>query len=128
MGILSIMHKLHDPFNSHLPSDPSSNGPSLLPPSLVPGCCFLTPWKSMEVLPLIFSNTNSPSPPLNSNKQTNSTSAVLPGLEGHAEDREKPRKSKIKHSLFSYCQSSVQTIVGVLHNMQRNELVCHQFH
>lgn len=31
MRILSIMHKLHDPFNSHRPPDPNRYSPSLLP-------------------------------------------------------------------------------------------------
>ena len=62
MGILSIMHKLHDPFNSCRPSDPSCNSPSLLSPHPRPlHAVFSRPPKLMSVLSLISSNRNSPS-------------------------------------------------------------------
>ena len=48
MGILSIMHKLHDPFNSYRPSDPNRNSPSLLLPYMIAVRCFLTPTEVNE--------------------------------------------------------------------------------
>lgn len=121
MGILSIMHKLHDPFNSYHPSDPKHNSPSLLPS--VCDCCTLFShphgsrreccrWSPVTetLLPFFIFFFLQP----NFYNQTNSNSAAL---KLHAEGTEKQRKLGIKYPLCFYCQSPAQTIVCVIPNM-----------
>lgn len=110
MGILSIMHKLHDPFNSCCPSDPNRNSPSLLRRS-----SFSPPRKAMRVLPSTSSYRTSPSPRLKFSKQRNSNSAMLPVLQLHADNMEKQRR--IRRPLYLYCQSSAQTATCAIYNV-----------